>query len=314
MRAREFAGVLLVAALAFGCSNKKPGSAEEYYEIANREYRDGAYTLAIENYRGLLDQYPFSELAEIAEVRIANAHFQNHSCPEAIAGFSDFQRRHPTSPYLAQVGYMIGLCHERQMQNPNRDQSASQSAHAYYQAVMNQYPESPFADLAADRLLYCRESLAEHELGVAEYYRKMGNEKAAEIRLIDLVKRYNDTDQAAEALYDLGDIYEDREEADKAALAYASLLYHHADHNLAEPAREDLDELVAGPDDRPVGDPMAALLARSGRFRDLDVPVVEAPAAEITTNRDVPAAPRQRGFNEPAYDPLETGRPNRRYD
>jgi outer membrane protein assembly factor BamD len=310
----KFAAAVALASTVFGCAGKQPESAEEYYAIANREFRDGAYTLAIENYRGLLDQYPFSELAEDAEFKIAHAYFQNQSCPEAIAGFSDFQRRHPTSPHLPLVGYLIGLCHERQMKEPNRDQSASQSAHAYYQAVTNQYPESPFADLAADRLLRTRENLAEHELNIASFYRKQGNDKAAEIRLIDLIKRYNDTDQAAEALYDLGNIYEQREEPDKAALAYAGLLYHHDDHNLAEPAGEELADLVEDPSERPAGDPVAALLARSGRFRDLDEPAIEEPEAPITTNLEAAPPPRQRGFNQPAYDPIETGRPNRRYD
>lgn len=313
MKPRPIAAAVALIAMISGCGGKQPQSAEEYYEVANREFRNGSYPLAIENYRGLLDQYPFSELAEDAEFKIAHAHFQNGSCPEAIAGFSDFQRRHPTSPHLPLVGYLIGLCHERQMKSPNRDQSASQSAHAFYQAVVNQYPESPFADLAGDRLLSTREHLAEHELNIAAFYRKMGNEKAAEIRLIDLIKRYNDTDQAAEALYDLADIYENGEQPDKAALAYAGLLYHHGDHNLAEPAGEELAELVKDPSERPAGDPVAALLARSGRFRDLQAPVADEPAAPITTTVDG-AGPRQRGFNEPRYDPIETGRPNRRYD
>lgn len=303
---------LLMAAVAAACGGKTPQSADEYYSEGNLHLRDGAYPLAIENYRELLDQHPFSELAEDAEFKIAHAHFQNRSCPEAIAGFSDFQRRHPTSPLLPLVGFLIGVCHERQMQKPNRDQSASQSAQAYFQAVINQYPESPFADLAQERLLHCRESLAQHELNIAQYYRKMGNEKAAETRLIDLVKRYNDTDQAAEALYSLAEIYEDREEVDMATLALSSLLFHHPDHNLAEDAEEKLGELV-DVDDRPVGDPVVVLMARSGRFRDFQTaeakpaePVVGANAGGVGLGGS--PQPFQR---PPGYDPIE--RPNQRY-
>ncbi len=305
--------LLAIIALGAGCSGKKPESPEEYYEIASEHLRDGAYPLAIENYQELLDQHPFSPLAEDAEFKIAQAHFQNRSCPEAIAGFSDFQRRHPTSPYLPLVGYLIGVCHENQMQKPDRDQSASQSAHAYFQAVINQYPESPFSDLAAERLHHCRESLAQHEYNVAAYYRKMGNRKAAEVRLIDLVKRYNDTDQAADALYDLAAIYLDREEPDKAALAYSALLFHHPDHNLANDAEKKLSK-ISTLDDRPLGDPVAALMARSGRFRDfqtVDAAEVETVLAPEPGLAPAPKAPPNR---PPAYDPLDSGRPNRRYD
>ncbi len=299
--------------LAIGCGGKKPGTADEYYTAGNSYLRDGAYPLAIENYRELLDQHPFSELAEDAEFKIAHAHFQNEACPEAIAAFSDFQRRHPTSPHLPLVGYLIGQCHEKQMQKPDRDQSASQSAHAYYQAVINQYPESPYADLAQQRLHQCRENLAEHEFNIASFYADRGNEKAAEVRLIDLIKRYNDTDQAAAALYMLGEIYLAREEADKAALAFAGLLYHHGDHNLADDAGESLEQVLEAPDDRPVGDPVTALLARSGRFRDLDAPLADSPEAPISTEQRT-TVPPTRGFNQPSYDPVGGGSPTRRYD
>lgn len=282
--------------------------------MANSYLRDGAYPLAIQNYRELLDQYPFSDLAEDAEFKIAHAHFQNRSCPEAIAAFSDFQRRHPTSPHLPLVGYLIGQCHERQMQKPDRDQSAAQSAQAYYQAVINQYPESPYADLARQRLHRCRENLAEHEFNIANFYASQGNDKAAEVRLIDLIKRYNDTDQAADALFMLAAIYDERREPDKAALAVAGLLYHHRDHNLAGAARKQLASLVENPDDRPLGDPVTALLARSGRFRDLDAAALEGEDVPVAADLGGSRLPAPRGFNQPAYDPIESGRPHRRYD
>lgn len=310
---KRVATLCAILALVAGCSSKTPQTAEEYYDTANSHWRDGAYPLAIEHYRELLDQHPFSELAPEAEFRIAHAHFQNRSCPAAIAGFSDFQRRHPTSPLLPLVGYLIGVCHEKQMQKPNRDQSASESAHAYYQAVINQYPESPFADLAQERLHLCRESLAQHEINVAKYYHERANDKAAEVRIIDLIKRYTETDQAAEAMYALAGIYRDREELDKAALAYGALLYHHPDHNLAPNADAEMSEIV-DVQDRPAGDPVAALLARSGRFREfktVDARELDKTAESATR---VPLAPSPLSQPSTLYDPMENRQRNRRYE
>lgn len=304
-------GILAFVFVVSGCSTKDPETAQEFYDLASGHLRDGAYSLAIENYRELLDQHPFSDLAEESEFKIAQAHFQDRACPEAIAAFSDFQRRHPTSPHLPRVGFMIGICHERQMKNPDRDQSASQSAHAHFQSVINQYPDSPYADLSRERLHHCREALAEHELNVSRYYQRVGKEAATETRLIDLVKRYNDTDQAAEALYELGMLYSARDEADKASLAMASLIYHHPNHNLANDAESELDDLT---DDRPIGDPLAVLMARSGRYRNLD----DSNAEEVETTAATAAAAQSSsqprvGFNQPTYDPIETSRPNRQY-
>lgn len=306
MRTIALATVALL--LLAGCGEKKPLSADQYYNEAQERMREGAYPLAIDSYRELLDQHPFSEHTEEAELRIAEAHFHNGECPEAIAAFSDFQRRHPTSPYLALVGYMIGECHERQMQIPSRDQSASQSAHAFYQAVIQQYPNSPFADLAEQRLAHCRENLADHEYLVAEYYGEHGNQVAERTRLIDLVRRFNDTDRAADALYRLGDIYEEIGDEQKALLAYSALLYHHKDHNLAEDAEEKVSEL-AGDEAEPVGDPLAALESLSGRSRRLDIVNRDTgPPSESSGRPNV-------GFNRPnrSLDPLGDSRPGPRY-
>jgi len=301
---------LTALALASACSPKTPENAEEYYQIANGHLREGAYPLAIENYRDMLDQHPFSDLAEEAELKIGYAHFQDHACPEAIAAFTDFQRRHPTSPHLPMVGYLIGLCNEREMKSPDRDQSASQSAHAYYQAVINQYPESPYADLAQERLLHCRENLADHELLIANFYGSAGNQVAAEVRLVDLVRRYNDTDQAADALYELAEIYKEREAPDKAAPAYAAILYHHPDHNLAKSASAELDAII-GDDDRPAGDPLAALVARSGRSRELDQGPTDP---ESLAHRKPGNSGRPRlGFNQPPAPTGGLGMPNGGY-
>jgi outer membrane protein assembly factor BamD len=306
--------ILLVAIAATlpwtGCGDKKPLSADQYYNEAESHMRDGAYPLAIESYRELLDQHPFSEHTEEAELRIGVAHYENNACPEAIAAFSDFQRRHPTSPYLSLVGYLIGECHERQMQIPTRDQSAAQNAHAYFQAVMQQYPESPFADLAQQRLARCRENLADHEFSIAEFYRQRGNDAAERTRLIDMIRRFNDTDRAAEALYRLGELYEERGDENKALLAYSALLYHHADHDLAEKSEEKVNELAAG-SETPIGDPLAALEAVSGRSRQLDI-------VNRDPNRTTPDAADARpqvGFNRPnrSLDGLGSSRPGSRY-
>ena len=264
-----------------GCAAQSPTTtADEYFSAANENLRLGAYDMSAEQYRDLLDEYPFSEHTEEAELKIAQAHFKRGSCPEAIAAFTDFQRRHPTSPYLAFVGFLIGQCYEKQMQPADRDQSASQNAHAYYLAITQQYPDSSFSDLATEQLQHCREVMAQHEAEIAEYYVSKGNTKAGEFRLLDLVNRFNDTDAAGDALYQLGNLYQQDENGDAAALAYAAAVRHHPDTKAALRSREQLATLT-GSEELPAGDTLAVLRVQSGRSRSLalakvlDVPVPE---------------------------------------
>jgi outer membrane protein assembly factor BamD len=287
---RRTAILALAALAAAGCAAKKQLSADEYYTQASDDFRTGAYSKAIEEYRNLLDEHPFSEYSEEAELKIGVAHYKNEACPEATAAFTDFQRRHPTSPNLALVGYLLGRCAEEQMQPHDRDQSASQNAHAYFQALIQQYPTSPYAELARQRLQDTRETLAEHELRVAEYYERHDNRKAAEIRLIDLISRFNDTDVGGEALLQLGQLYKADGQNDRAVLAFAAVVYHHPDHNAAQVAESELAELV-GEGERPTGDTWAVLKAESGRSRTIAITQVAPRQTDRTRRTTGPAGP-----------------------
>jgi len=281
--------LLAVAVLtATGCAATKPGSAREHFDLATLNLKEGSYDQALENYRDLLDEHPFSEYSEEAELKVGITQYKNGTCPEATAAFTDFQRRHPTSPALPLVGYMLGQCAEEQMRPSDRDQSAAQNAHAYYQALIQQHPTSPYAELAREQLERCRETLADHELVIAEYYVTHKNRKAAETRLLDLVNRFNDTDVAGEALFQLGSLYRDDHDTDKAILAFAAVNYYHPDHNDAPRAARELEKLLAGAPP-PTGDPLAVLKAETGRTRAIAI------AQRMRPVQDAKQQPRQGG-------------------
>jgi outer membrane protein assembly factor BamD len=268
----RLSSVLISAALlaTAGCAAKTPGTANDYFSLASQNLRQGSYQQAVENYRNLLDEHPFSEFSEEAELKIGVAHYKSGSCPEATAAFSDFQRRHPTSPHLPLVGYLLGQCAEQQMRPSDRDQSASQNAHSYYQALMQQHPNSPYAELARERLASCRETLADHELQIAEYYVTHDNERAAETRFLDLVNRFNDTDVAGDALYQLGELYRGEKQDEKAVLAFSAVEYHHPDHDAARKAERRLKQLLKE-EPAPAGDPLVALKSETGRSRTIAI-------------------------------------------
>jgi outer membrane protein assembly factor BamD len=287
---------LLVVAAA-GCAAKKPGSANEYFKMASSNLREGSYNQAVENYRNLLDEYPFSEYSEEAELKIGIAHYKNHSCPEATAAFADFQRRHPTSSYLPLVGYLLGQCAEEQMRPSDRDQSAAQNAHAYYQALIQQHPTSPYSELAREQLERCRETLADHELLIAEYYAKHDNRKAAETRLLDLTNRFVDTDVAGAALFQLGELYRDTQQPDKAILAFAAVKYYHPDHEVAKRAQQELEQLL-GDAPPPSGDPLAVLKSETGRTRTIAIAQTTRPIQDQKQQARRPSSPGT-GFGLP---------------
>ncbi len=199
---------LVAIALLAGCSAKKEKlSADEYYKQASEAFTKKNYPVAVNHYKELLDQYPFSDHAEEAELRIAHAQYKSHHYPEAIAAFNDFQRMHPMSPHLPEVYFLLGKSYMDQMTTTDRDQAASENAHGWFRVVIDRYPTSPFAAKARRKLTNCRRSLADHELYIASYYFKRKNLPAGENRIKGLLENYPDTPAATRAVATLADAY-----------------------------------------------------------------------------------------------------------
>lgn len=288
--------VLLVGVI--GCAGKKHLSADQYFREANENFRTGAYGLAIEQYHDLLDQYPFSQYNEEAELRVAHAQYLAGNYAEAIVSLTDFQRRHPTSPNLPFVGYHLGLCYVQQMRTTDRDQTAAQNAQSYFNTVVNQYPDSPFAELAREQLTRCRENLAEHELQIAKFYDKRGNRKAAEIRLLIMASRFSETDTAAEGLLWLAKLYRSDQQPQRAVLAYQAVAQSHPRSQQAKAARRALERLSPAASQNAT-DPIDQLLAANGRQRPTGTfETVQVPGLE-----PVRTAQRPTGLAAPGLAP-----------
>ena len=291
-----------------GCASTQHRSAAEYFADANDNFRQGALNVAIDQYHELLDQHPFSEHNEEAELKIAHAHYLAGNYAEAIVALSDFQRRHPTSPHLPFVGYYLGMCYVQQMGTIDTDQTASQNAHTYFMTVSRQYPDSPYAVLANQELAKCREALAQHELYVAKFYSRHANYKAAEMRLLTLAAQYGETEASADGLLALADYYRENQQGANAALAYRTILENNPKSLQAQTARAELASLADDGEPTP-DDPLDTLLAAHGRQRSTaNFETARLPdATNVKTVRRAPP-PGPAAFG-PVSSPFGRGRP-----
>jgi hypothetical protein len=197
------------------------------------------------------------------------------------------------------------MCYVRQMGTIDRDQTAARNAQTYFQTVVQQYPDSPFADLAREQLGHCQESLAGHEFYVAKFYDRRGNAKAAEIRLLMLASRYGETDVAIEGLLQLAKLYRAQQEDAHAVLAYRALTQLHPRAPEVATANRALEQL-ADADPPTTGDPIDRLLAANGRQRSSGTfePVTVPGLEPRSTHRGPSGAPPIA----PPMDPFGRGR------
>ena len=269
MRRRWVATLLVAVLLVAGCSAKKKPQipSEDLWSEANEAFDDEAWEYAVERYKLLLEQYPFDPNAEEAELRIARAHYLSGKYPEAIASLGDFERMHPTSPNLPFVEYHLGMSYLAQSSTSDRDPAPHTSALAYFKNVIDRFPTSPWAERARLRLRECQESLARHDAGIAAYYLKRGNLRAAEGRLRGILQDYPGTSAAGDMLYTFAGEYARRDEAEGATLALATLVKYHGDEKVGREAKEKLGSSSTAADGMVEGqDPLGLLIARIDRM------------------------------------------------
>jgi outer membrane protein assembly factor BamD len=186
-------------ALTSGCSAPPVPPEGDLYGQANGEFANGDFVMAAQFYDKMLEQYPFSDFAEVARLRIAHAYYLGKEYEKAIAAFNDFERLHPTSPVLPFVEYSLGMAYLDQARPLDRDKAATESAKLQFQRVSGRYEGSLYGRLAAYRIGQCDELLAGHELKVGEYYAMVGKQEAALARYRFLLDQYPQTDAAVEA-------------------------------------------------------------------------------------------------------------------
>ena len=264
-------GLVLLISLS-GCSGTvRRLSAKEYYTEGSEAFTKEDFVTASEKYQDLLDQYPLNPYAEEAQLKISYGRYLDKKYADALSGFSDFERTYPTSTHLPFVQYYRGMSYLDQMRSIDRDQSVTEKANDFFRAVSDRYGSSSFALLAEEKSRSCRESLAEHELYVAEFHMKRYALLPAKARLRRVIEEYPETDAATKALRHLQEVLEDIDRKDLADLAGKALA-------IRQTAKPKPDQLTADQTEEtppPALDPLLALVTelkkQEGEDRRLSV-------------------------------------------
>lgn len=138
---------------------------------------------------------------------------------QAEQRYKDFLNRFPTSDKAAYVQFQMANALAGRIGRADRDLEASRKALAAYEDLLNLYPTSEYAREARGKILVVKDSLAEHELGVGDFYLRFGMPLAAAKRYEYLLGNYPEYSKKETALYQLGVAHVQsgkREEAEKA--------------------------------------------------------------------------------------------------
>jgi len=188
-------GAMLVFMLT-GCAwfegSTEEKSAQELIQDGVDAFATGRYGRAIKSFETLRDWYPFSRYAILAELKIADAHFNLAEYADAIYAYEEFEQLHPRNEAIPYVIYRIGRSYFNQMDTLDRDQTSTIKALETYQRLVQQFPDDAYAGMAKSDMVACYRNLSGHDFYVGVFYYKNKNYKAALSRFTAVVEKYPD--------------------------------------------------------------------------------------------------------------------------
>jgi outer membrane protein assembly factor BamD len=212
------AGVVLVGlGVLAGCASTAKDeitaeqSAEKLYAEAKEDLSSGSWERAIKTLERVESRAGGTLLAQQAHLDLAYAQWKSGEKVLALATLDRFIKNNPSSVALDYALYLRGLVNFTDslgflaeladQQVAERDQRALRDAYQSFNQLIEQFPQSRYAQDARLRMDYTGNAMAEYELYVARYYVRRGAYLAALNRAQQVLTDFPQTPANEEALF-----------------------------------------------------------------------------------------------------------------
>ena len=177
--------VLIVALALAGCATwredpTRDWEASRFYSEARSALDAGNYEQAVEYYELLEARYPFGRYAQQAQIEIPYAYYKAREPEPALAAVDRFVQLNPRHPSLDYAYYLRGLINFNRHQGglarafprdpADMDPRPFEQAFQDFDRLIREFPDSIYAADARGRMVFIRDTLAAHEVRVAEFY------------------------------------------------------------------------------------------------------------------------------------------------
>lgn len=225
---------------------KEDAKAAKAFKDAERSFKTGDYLEAVRRYNVLRSKFPYSEFATLADLRIADAYFEQEKYATSVEQYRAFAKLHPEHERVPYANWRVALSFHKQMPTEwwflppgyERDLGRAEEAARELLYFLQRNPDSEFAPEANTKLKQTRRRLADHELYVAKFYLKRDNPRAAAMRLSYLLQNYQGLGLDPQALFLLARAYIELKDVARATDALADLIEFYPKHPLSDDARD----------------------------------------------------------------------------
>jgi len=183
---------------------------KELYDQAKDKVDSGALDQAIDQFEIILSSYPGSKYAIQARLDIAYNLFKKKKYNRAIIELDKFIERYPGLPSTPYAYYLKGIVAEEKSSSlldklitdsAQRDVESVADAYQYFVELIENFPNSTYAEDAKKRLIGLRNTLARHEFYVAIYYTEIGSYLAAINRSKFIIENYPNSASIPDAIH-----------------------------------------------------------------------------------------------------------------
>ena len=253
-------GLALLSPGLTGCEQEyRPVSAFDYSEKAKRDYEAAMDDFDSKNWEAARQKlaevkrnYGYSRYARLAELRLADADYEQDKFAEATAGYKAFVHDYPNDPEIPYARYKVTMTQYDAVSASfllppleERDLAYVNDAHSSIRGFLNDYPNSEHAPQLAYMQSVVTGLLARHELYVARFY--LGRDKfpAAIARIQYSLRNYPDSGLEPEGLVMLAEVYLKTKERDKARAVLELVLSRYPTSAFVVSAKHYLERLAA---------------------------------------------------------------------
>ena len=209
---------LLIFVLSFSCSKKeekisilKEKNLEtqmiEVYNEAMKEFESGDVIYAGKKFNEAELLYPQSIWAPRAVLMSAYGYFSQGYYNDAINNLERFLVKYKNHPQTDYAYYLLALSHYDQIVDEKKDMYEILQAKKYFNFLINNYPNTDYANDSRYKMEYIIEIIASKEMYLARYYVQRQKWVPAINRFKKVVNEYDTTIYVEEALHRLVEIH-----------------------------------------------------------------------------------------------------------
>jgi outer membrane protein assembly factor BamD len=178
----------------------------------------------IEEANAFLLQFPGNQNIDRVMYLLGKTYFELDEYVQSESYFSRIQREFPESDYADDAYFFIGDLYLEQALPAHYDQEMTIRALGQFLRFIELYPNSELISSAEEKVLSCRERLAQKRFLNGKLYAKLGRYEIAAKYFGEVAVNYADTTWGTESLLKMGETLEELGRIDEARNAYQTVL------------------------------------------------------------------------------------------